>query len=155
MQGEEAIVHSAVEALGELQLTAVVTAPGRADQLRRDHPDIRIEEFAPHDELLPASRVFITHAGHGSVMNGLIYGVPMVLVPWSRDQPGVARRAKELGAGVVVDRNALSGPTMRAAIETVLIDAAMTETLQRISDRLRRQDAVGKACRILTDAVQG
>ena len=69
------------------ELTAVVTAPGRADQLRRDHPDIRIEEFAPHDELLPASRVFITHAGHGSAMNGLVYGVPMVLVPWSRDQP--------------------------------------------------------------------
>ena len=94
MQGEEAIVHGAVEALEELGLTAVVTAPGRADQLRRDHPNTRIEEFAPHDELLPTNSVFITHAGHGSVMNGLIYGVPMVLVPWSRDQPGVARRAR-------------------------------------------------------------
>ncbi len=153
MQGEESIVHSAVAALEELELTAVVTAPGRADQLRRDHPDIRIEEFAPHDDLLPASRVFITHAGHGSVMNGLVYGVPMVLVPWSRDQPGVARRAAELGAGIVVHRDALSGSTMRSAIEEVLADEAITETARRISGRLRNQDPVSKACRILTNTV--
>lgn len=86
-------------------------------------------------------------------MNGLIYGVPMVLVPWSRDQPGVARSAAELGAGVIVDRGNLSGPTMRSAIEEVLNDTATVETVRRISDRLRRQDPVGEACRTLTHAV--
>ena len=85
-------------------------------------------------------------------MNGLVFGVPMVLVPWSRDQPGVARRASNLGAGAVVDRGSLSGSTMRAAIEEVLADAAIAQSLRRISDRLRTQDPVGRACRILLDA---
>lgn len=154
MQGEEAIVHSAIEALEELGITPVVTAPGRAAQLRRDHPGVRVEEFAPHEELLSRSRVFITHAGHGSVMNGLVYGVPMVLVPWSRDQPGVARRASDLRAGAVIDRDSLSGSTMRAAIEEVLADAAIAQSVRRISDRLHTQDPVGQACRILLDARQ-
>jgi hypothetical protein len=153
MQGEEAIVHCAAEALGDLALPAVVTAPGRAEQLRREHPDIRIEEFAPHDELLPSSSVFITHAGHGSVMNGLAFGVPMVLVPWSRDQPGVARRAVELGAGVVIDRDSLSSSSMRAAVQRALHDETIAATASRISERLRHEDPVSEACRVLVEAI--
>jgi hypothetical protein len=45
------------------------------------------------------------------------------------------------------------GSTMWCAIEEVLADEAITETARHISDRLRNQDPVGKACHILTETV--
>ena len=47
-----------------------------------------VEQYIPHSAVLGKSRLFVSHAGHGSVMKSLLYGVPMVLVPWSRDQLG-------------------------------------------------------------------
>jgi UDP:flavonoid glycosyltransferase YjiC (YdhE family) len=38
------------------------------------------------------------------VTKALGYGVPMVLVPWGRDQPGVAARAAALGAARIAGR---------------------------------------------------
>ena len=107
----------------------------------------------PHDRVSEHSRLFITHAGHGSVMRGLIHGVPMVLVPSSRDQPGVARRAAELGVGVVVDRRDLSGPSMRSAAERALFDTTIAETARRVSDRLHTEDPIGQVRRILMNAI--
>jgi len=54
---------------------------------------------------LANSRLVISHAGHGIVMKALYHGVPMILVPWGRDQPGVAARAEALGVATVIRRD--------------------------------------------------
>ncbi len=58
----------------------------------------------------------VGHAGHGSVMKALWGGVPMVLVPWTRDQPGVAARAECLGVAKVVRRQELSEESLRQTV---------------------------------------
>jgi UDP:flavonoid glycosyltransferase YjiC (YdhE family) len=69
---------------------------------------------------LERARLLISHAGHGSVMKSLLYGVPMVLVPWSRDQFGVAARAESMGAALVVPKETLTTHVMAEAIDKVL-----------------------------------
>jgi len=153
MQGETDIVEHAIDALQHFDLPVLATAPGRAHELRPKHHDVRIEDYVPHDLVLGHSRLFVTDAGHGSVMRGLIHGVPMLLVPWGRDQPGVAYRASELGVGIVVDRHDLTASTMQTAIEQLLSDTSIIDAAHRISERLRHEDPIGATCRILSDTI--
>jgi UDP:flavonoid glycosyltransferase YjiC (YdhE family) len=78
-------------------------------------------------------------------MKALYYGVPMVLVPWDRDQPGVAARAAALGAAEVVARQGLTERQLSAAIDRVLGDPSYQEHAARIASRLRARDAVATA----------
>ena len=102
--------------------------------------------YVPHSAVLVKSRLVISHAGHGIVMKALYHGVPMVLVPWGRDQPGVAARAEALGVAAVVRRDACNDASVTQAVRRILDDARYTERVRAISKRLQAEDAVGVAC---------
>ena len=105
----------------------------------------RIERFVSHAAVLTRSCLLVSHAGHGIVMKALYYGVPMVLVPWDRDQPGVAARAAALGAAEVVTRKELTEVRLSASIERVLRDPGYREHSARVASRLREHDALAAA----------
>jgi UDP:flavonoid glycosyltransferase YjiC (YdhE family) len=48
--------------------------------------------FAPQLELLRRAAITITHAGLNTALESLAQGVPMVAIPITNDQPGVASR---------------------------------------------------------------
>jgi UDP:flavonoid glycosyltransferase YjiC (YdhE family) len=58
------------------------------------------------------------------VMKALCYGVPMV-VPWARDQPGVAARAAALGTAEVVPRHDLTEGLLESAIDGYIAASAL------------------------------
>jgi MGT family glycosyltransferase len=66
----------------------------------------------PQPEVLARAALFVTHGGMNSVNEATYAGVPLLVVPQGADQPLVARRVVELGAG-------LSIPTGDAAVEPV------------------------------------
>jgi UDP:flavonoid glycosyltransferase YjiC (YdhE family) len=70
----------------------------------------------------------------------------MVLVPWGRDQPGVAARAEALGTAAVVRRDACNDASVTQAVRQVLDDPRYTERVRAISKRLQAEDAVSVAC---------
>jgi UDP:flavonoid glycosyltransferase YjiC (YdhE family) len=100
-------------------------------------PNARVERTASHAAALERGALLVSHAGHGSVMKALWHGRPMVLVPWGRDQPGVAARASALGVAEVVPRDEASEQRLSVAIDRVLTDARMTEAAGREAARLR------------------
>ena len=63
----------------------------------------------PHLELLahPSVRAVVSHCGMAGAQEALYHGKPLVCVPFFGDQPDVAARVRDSGAGVVLDRNAL------------------------------------------------
>lgn len=107
LQGDVAIVPPALAALARHPVRVVATiGPNDATAVGELPPNARLERFVSHLALLKRA-VRISHAGHGSVMKGLWSGVPIVLVPWGRDQPGVAARAERIGIARVVGPSAL------------------------------------------------
>jgi UDP:flavonoid glycosyltransferase YjiC (YdhE family) len=58
--------------------------------------------FAPQLELLKRAAVCITHAGLNTALESLTNGVPMVAIPITNDQPGVAARVRWTRSGEVV-----------------------------------------------------
>ena len=70
----------------------------------------------------------------------------MVLVPWDRDQPGVAARAERLGVAVVVPRTRLDRREVESAVAAILDSNELRETAKQTAERLQSLDAVDKAC---------
>jgi UDP:flavonoid glycosyltransferase YjiC (YdhE family) len=100
----------------------------------------RVERTVSHAAVLERAALLVSHAGHGSVMKALWYGRPMVLIPWGRDQPGVAARAAALGVAEVVRREDASPEALSAAIEAVLDSKPKHQEAERQRARLRETD---------------
>jgi MGT family glycosyltransferase len=145
--GEVAIAQAAVHALEHEAVRVLVTlAPDHAAELGEVPDHVYLSDYVPHSTVLADSRLVISHAGHGIVMKALYHGVPMVLVPWGRDQPGVAARAEALGVATVIRRDECNGASVTQAVRRILNDARYTERVRAISKRLQAEDAVGVAC---------
>jgi UDP:flavonoid glycosyltransferase YjiC (YdhE family) len=109
----------------------------------------RVERVISHAAVLQRSRLLVSHAGHGSVMKALWHGRPMVLVPWGRDQPGVAYRAAALGVAEVVPREDATADALSAAVDGALDDESMRREAALHGDRLRATDPFGAAAALV------
>jgi UDP:flavonoid glycosyltransferase YjiC (YdhE family) len=154
--GELAIARAALDALKDRPVRVLLT-------LSRDHPieelgelpaNVRVTGFIPHGPVLERACLVIAHAGHGTVMRALWYGVPMVLVPWARDQPGVAARAELLGVAAVVPRSDCTSENLADAISRVLSNPSYTESARYASSRLQADDSVAQGCAYIESVLQ-
>jgi MGT family glycosyltransferase len=145
--GDLTIVKTALRALESMDFQVLVTlAPGHdKDDLGPIPANVHVTGYTPHSKVLSHCRFVISHAGHGIVMKSMLHGVPMVLVPWGRDQPGVAARAEKMGTAVVVPKPECSARVLTEAIRKILNDPEYLERLQVISCRLRKMDGVTEA----------
>lgn len=147
-QAEEmTLARTALQTLAAHPVRVVLTLSPRhsRDELGSIPDNARIEQFVPHTAVLTRSRLLVSHAGHGIVAKALYYGVPMVLVPWDRDQPGVAARAAALGVAEVIARQDLTELQLAAAIDRVLENPRYQENAARIASRLQTRDTVAMA----------
>jgi UDP:flavonoid glycosyltransferase YjiC (YdhE family) len=131
LQGAEGVqkkrLQCVCDALAGLEVEALVTT-GRGippDSLTAGS-NITLERRVAHDLVLPQADLLITHAGHGTVMAGLTFGVPMLCLAPLADQPMNAARVAELGLGEALDP-AASRADIAQAISRLLGDPAVKE----------------------------
>ena len=76
--------------------------------------------YAPQVELLQKAALTITHAGMNTVLESLSNGVPMVAIPITNDQPGVAARIAWTRTGELIPPRSLTIPKLHRKIHQVL-----------------------------------
>jgi UDP:flavonoid glycosyltransferase YjiC (YdhE family) len=122
-QHQAPLLQRLCDALGALEVEALVTTGAAVDPTSlRTADNTTAVSFVPHDVVLPATDLLVTHAGHGTVMAGVTYGVPMLCLPMGRDQPMNAERVVELGLGSLVSAESPVAD-IRHAIVAMLADA--------------------------------
>jgi MGT family glycosyltransferase len=85
--------------------------------------NILVRQRVPQLDVLQRARVFLTHGGMNSTMEGLWHGVPLAVFPQFGDQPINASRVSELGLGVsLTAREALDPKVLRETIERLDTD---------------------------------
>jgi UDP:flavonoid glycosyltransferase YjiC (YdhE family) len=107
---------------------------------------------APQLRLLERATLAITHAGLNTALESLARGVPMVAIPITNDQPGVARRMEWLGLAEVVLPRQLTASRLRRAIELVLGDPGYRERARARAAEIASLDGVGRAADIAEEA---
>ena len=83
-------------------------------------PNARVERFVPHGHVLDRAAAVVCHGGMGIVQKSVAAGVPLAVVPFGRDQPEVARRVSECGAGVTLPSKKLTPARLRLAVREAL-----------------------------------
>lgn len=114
------ILERVVEALQGTAVDAVVAIGlGQDDVDLRPYqrPNIRVCDWAPLGELLPRSRLFIHHGGHGSCMAAIQAGVPSLVIPTFQEREFNARQLRALGLGDFITPEELTAERLVAALE--------------------------------------
>lgn len=119
-QADAVLAQTAFDALADSGMQVVATLPSNDPSALRVPPNGRAERFLPHTPILERAAVAITHGGMGITQKALAAGVPVVAVPFGRDQPEVARRVEVARAGVRVPRNRLRPDTLRDAVSVAM-----------------------------------
>jgi UDP:flavonoid glycosyltransferase YjiC (YdhE family) len=109
--------------------------------------------FAPQLALLERATLSITHAGLNTALESLGHGLPMVAIPITNDQPGVASRLAWLGVAEVVLPSKLTVPRLRTALEMVLGNPSYRENARRFQEQIRAIDGVARAADIVERAI--
>lgn len=118
LQEDGDIIDAALAGLADQSGSIIVTTsaldPG---QFIAPHEHTRILRFVSHDAVIDSVDVVVTHGGMGTTQRALAAGVPLVVVPWGRDQKESARRVQHSGAGVMLTPRHLSPDRLRAAVK--------------------------------------
>lgn len=125
-----------VAALGRLDADATVTTgvepPG---DLPTPAPNVTVQAFAPHDEVIPRSRVVVTHAGAGSVLDAISAGRPIVALPMFADQFANGAAVQEAGVGRCLPSPDRTADEVAAAVQAVL-DGAHVDQSRRVAEEV-------------------
>ena len=95
------------------------------------------------DRLLNESVLFINHGGQNSVMDGLLHGVPQILIPGKVfERRYNAGCIAENNAGVVIDHRAFGPGQLRAAAEQILSSKDMTKNAKELGEKLKKAGGI-------------
>jgi MGT family glycosyltransferase len=99
--------------------------------------NIIVQPSVPQLDILQRAALFITHGGMNSVSEALYYGVPLLSIPQSADQPWVARRVVQLGAGKMLRRSHVHAQQLRDEASEILAHSSYAQASARLGDTLR------------------
>jgi UDP:flavonoid glycosyltransferase YjiC (YdhE family) len=139
-QHQEETLRRVSAALSTLPVQATITVgpavdPGIIDPA----PNVAIQRYVPHADLLPNCALVVTHAGMGTVMASLAHGVPLLCMPMGREQHDNAARVAACGAGVVLAADA-GVEEIRNAIREMIATPDYQVGARRMAATIARQN---------------
>jgi MGT family glycosyltransferase len=131
-QDDGRLAEVALEALRDEPLHVVATVPlTQATEALPPRVGASVVPFAPHTPVLRRSVCAITHGGMGSTQKALALGVPVLVVPFGRDQFEVARRVEAAGAGTWLSSRRLGPGRLRTKVREAIECRPGAERLAR------------------------
>lgn len=109
--------ENCIKAFENTEYTVIMSCSGLSRALPAN---FIVRDYVPQLQVLPYVSVFITHGGMNSIIEGLYFGVPLVIVPQAMDQYINGHRAAELHVGICLNNEMPSPAKLRSAVEKVL-----------------------------------
>ena len=96
---------------------------------------VEVYPFVDQMAVLEKADAFLTHCGMNSVSEALYHGVPLLMLPQTKEQEGVAARTAQLGAGILMQDT--SPETIRTLADTLLSDGSYRKKAAEIAAGFR------------------
>jgi UDP:flavonoid glycosyltransferase YjiC (YdhE family) len=110
-------------------------------------PDsICIAEYAPYSALFPRAALVVHQGGVGTTAQCLRAGRPMLIMPYSHDQPDNARRMKRLGVAEVIQRSSYKPWRVAHRLKAMLAEPEYEQKARSVAAVLAQEDGVKTAC---------
>lgn len=92
-----------------------------------------VRSFVPQQAVLERADLCVTHAGLNTTLECLAAGVPMLAIPLTHDQPGVAARIERCGAGLRLQPWQRGTGRIAQAVRDLLSDPAFRQAAARFA----------------------
>lgn len=138
----------AAEMLGERAVLLIGADP-------KNHPrralskEICVANYAPFSKIFPRAAVIIHQGGVGTTAQALRAGRPMLVMPYSHDQPDNARRVRHLGVARVIKRKIYAAEAAAQKIRSLLERKNYARSAAEIALTVASEDGVKVACNAL------
>jgi UDP:flavonoid glycosyltransferase YjiC (YdhE family) len=105
-----------------------------------------VAEYAPYSELFSRARLVVHQGGVGTTAQCLRAGKPMLIMPYSHDQPDNARRMKRLGVAKVIQKSGYTPKKVTKKLRAMLDDPDLAEKSRAVAESMRGENGVKTAC---------
>lgn len=112
-----------------------------------------VVRHSPQLELLDRAALCVTHAGLNTTLESLARGVPMVAIPITNDQPGVAARIAAGKLGMMLPLHRLNETNLRDRINRTLGDDVIADRVRCMRQRIAGRDGLATAADIIDRAI--
>ncbi len=146
----------AAEALG-IRAVLLIGMDDRYDPRNQGHtlPEtIFVSQYAPYSKLFPNAAAIVHQGGVGTTAHALRAGRPMLVMPYSHDQPDNARRVRRLGVARVLQREQYKAPQVTRELGKLLGSRRYSRRAERIGFELRHEDGITTACDAIEDLLR-
>jgi rhamnosyltransferase subunit B len=143
----------AAEMLGE-RAVLLIGADDRNLPKRKLPETICVARYAPYSRIFPRASVVIHQGGIGTTAQALRAGRPMLVMPYSHDQPDNARRVHTLGVAEVLGRNRYKAAPAARLIRKLLAEPRYREHGATAAARIAVEDGTNTACNALESAMR-
>ncbi len=105
-----------------------------------------VAEYAPYSALLPRAAAAVHQGGIGTTAQALRSGKPMIVVPWSHDQPDNAIRVSRMGAARVIPRRQYRAARVARDLTILLNEECYAVAAHSAASQIGRENGVASAC---------
>jgi len=132
-----------VRALG--RRAVLLVGPHGETGLIQGAPDVLAVGWAAHAALFPRAAAVVHQGGIGTTAQALRAGRPMLVVPYSHDQPDNARRVAELGVGLRLPVDRYTAEAATPLLARLLAEPAFRQRAVKIAEAVAGEDGVERA----------
>jgi UDP:flavonoid glycosyltransferase YjiC (YdhE family) len=105
--------------------------------------------------VLPLCTAVISHAGAGTMLGALCFGLPQLCLPQSTDQPFNAAALLPTGAGLALAPEELTADAVASAVGDLMHAPAFREAAQRLRTEIERMPGAETVLEQLVDEKDG
>ncbi|MGC2638123.1 MAG: glycosyltransferase [Acidobacteriaceae bacterium] len=144
----------AAEILGT-RAVLLIGADDRNLPKRRLPDSICVARYAPYSKIFPRASVIVHQGGIGTTAQALRAGRPMLVMPYSHDQPDNARRVRRLGVAEVLGRSRYKAEPAARLIEQLLREKSYAERATAVAAQVAAENGAAAACDALESILPG
>jgi MGT family glycosyltransferase len=112
-------------------------------------PNVHVERWASHEDLLPRCAALVTTGGAATVLASLKAGVPLLVVPTFWDKSDNAQRVVEAGVGLRLAPRHCTPDRLRAAVQRLIDEPSFRESARRMARRFAEVPGQARAAELL------
>ena len=145
-----AFYKSCISALGNTDYQVIMSVGNlvSVEDFGKLPENISIYSYVDQIAILEKADVFVSHCGMNSVNESLYFEVPLVMLPQTSEQKGVAERVLQLNAGIKINKS--DGDSVLSAINKILSDDTYKENAKKIAESFQNSSgAKGAADKII------
>ena len=111
--------------------------------------NVLMRNFVPQLDVLKHVDAVVSHGGNNTITETLMHGLPILVIPYSADQPESAGRVKACGAGLRLRPSLATGERLRSLIDRILFDDTFREKAQQVQASYARTQGAVTASRLV------